>query len=87
MNQVSLVDVFTTAKPCAAHAAAFEDMSEAARDHLAALAHRLPADARSQPVAVCIDSGARLIRHANVDIRCLGEAQRSASFMDRRLAL
>jgi hypothetical protein len=23
MNEVSLVDVFTTAKPCAAHAAAF----------------------------------------------------------------
>jgi len=51
MNKVSLADVFTTAKPCAAHAAALENMSEAALDHLAALAHRLLADARSQPVA------------------------------------
>ena len=61
MNEVSLVDVFTTAKPCAAHAAAFENMREAALNDLAALAHRLLADARSQPVAVRIDRGARLI--------------------------
>jgi hypothetical protein len=27
LNKVSLVDVFTTAKPCAAHTAAFENMS------------------------------------------------------------
>ena len=42
MNEVALVDVFTTAKPCAAHTAAFENMTEAALDHLAALAHRVP---------------------------------------------
>ena len=61
MNEVSLVDVFTTVKPRAAHAAAVENMSEAALDHLAALAHRLLADARSQPVAVRIDRCTRLI--------------------------
>src|ERR1700730_5623582 len=61
MNELTLVDVFTTAKPCAAHAAAFENMSEAALNHLPALAHRFLADARSQLVAVRIDRGARLI--------------------------
>ena len=42
------MDVFTTAKPCAAHTAAFENMSEAALDHLAALAHRLLAFHRAR---------------------------------------
>ena len=54
MNKVSLVDVFATVKPCAAHAVAVENMSEAALDHFAAFAHGLLADARSQPVAVRI---------------------------------
>src|SRR6476620_12339808 len=36
-------------------------MGEAALDDLAAFAHGLLADLRFQPVAVCIDGGARLI--------------------------
>lgn len=46
MNEVLFVDVFPATQPRAAHAAALENMCEAALDDLAAFAHGLLADAR-----------------------------------------
>jgi predicted transposase YbfD/YdcC len=61
MDEVSLVDVFPATQPRAAHAAALQNMREAALHNLAAFAHGLLADARSQPVTVCIDRRASLV--------------------------
>ena len=49
MDQITFVDVLATAQPRAAHAAAIQNMGEAALDHLAALAHGLAPDPRFQP--------------------------------------
>jgi hypothetical protein len=40
-NEISVVNIFATAQPGSAHAAALHDMSEAAFDDLAAFAHGL----------------------------------------------
>ena len=66
------MDVFATAQPRAAHAAAFQNMGEATFDDLAAFAHGLTADARLQPDC---DSDrpprAPRRRHASVNSPCL----------------
>ncbi len=54
-------NVTLAAQPRAAHAAAFENMREAAFHDLAAFAHGLLANARSQPVTVRIDRHAGLV--------------------------
>src|ERR1700683_2667757 len=59
MNQVALVEVLPPAQPGAAHAAAIEDMGEGALDQLAAPAHGLAPDIRSQPHAIGVDRFAR----------------------------
>ena len=59
MDQVALVEVFPSAQPGAAHAAAIEDMGEGALDQLAAPAHGLAPDIRSQPHAIGVDRFAR----------------------------
>src|SRR6202035_1626306 len=61
MDEVSFVDVFPTAQPGTAHAATLQNMREAALHNLAAFAHGLLADARSQPVTVRIDRRASLV--------------------------
>ena len=61
MNEISFMDVFTAAQPRAAHAAALQDMGEAAFDDLAAFADGFLADARLQPITVPIDRLARLV--------------------------
>ena len=61
MDEIAFMDVFATAQPRAAHAAAFQNMGEATFDKLAAFAHGLPADARLQPIAIPIDRLARLV--------------------------
>src|SRR6516162_10190783 len=59
MNQVALVNVLASAQPGAAHAAAIEDMGEAALDQFAAPAHGLATDPRSQSRPVGVDRFAR----------------------------
>ena len=49
MDEIALVNVLAAAQPCPAHAAPFEDVSEAALDGLTPLAHGLLANARSLP--------------------------------------
>src|SRR5208337_1045948 len=55
MDQVALVDILASAQPGAAHAAAIEDMGEAALDQFAAPAHRLAPDPRFQPRPIGVD--------------------------------
>src|SRR5271169_448203 len=55
MDQVALVDVLASAQPRPAHAAAIEDLGEAALDQFAASAHRLAPDPRFQPRPVGVD--------------------------------
>jgi hypothetical protein len=59
MNEISFIDIFTAAQSRAAHAAALQDVGEAAFDDLAAFAHGLFADARLQPVTIPIDRCSR----------------------------
>src|ERR1700727_3959061 len=59
MDQVALVEVLPSAQPGSTHASAIEDMSEGALDQLAALAHGLAPDIRSQPHAIGVDRFAR----------------------------
>ena len=59
MDQVALVEVFPSAQPGAAQAAAIEDMGEGALDQFAAPAHGLAPDIRSQPHAIGVDRFAR----------------------------
>ena len=70
MDQVALVEVLPSAQPGAAHAAAIEDMSEGALDQLAAPAHGLAPDIRSQPRAIGVDRFApRLVATPTARIR------------------
>ena len=59
MDQVALVELLPSAQPGSTHAAAIEDMGKGPLDQLAAPAHRLAPDIRSQPHAIGVDRCAR----------------------------
>src|ERR1700693_5569840 len=80
MDQVALVEVLPPAQPGAAPAAAIEDMGEGALDQLAAPAHGLAPDIRSQPHAIGVDRFcAPPGRHANAGSPWTARVRRCAS--------
>lgn len=79
MDQITLVNILAPAQPCAAHAAAIQDVGKATLDHLATLAHRLASDGGSQARPIGVDGllGSLVAVPAQISIRrCrLGDAR------------